>query len=69
MTRKDYQLLVDTLNEMNRDINHNNMISESEKIIKKNTIDELAILLTNNLIYFYDNFNAEIFQKEYLSNY
>tara|TARA_R100000231_G_scaffold41893_4_gene36598 strand:+ start:2178 stop:2387 length:210 start_codon:yes stop_codon:yes gene_type:complete len=69
MTKKDYQLLVDTLNEMNRDINHNNMISESEKIIKKNTIDELAILLTNNLIYFYENFNAEIFQKEYISNY
>ena len=69
MTRKDYQLLVDTLNEMNRDINHNNMISENEKTIKKNTIDELAILLTNNLIYFYENFNAEIFQKEYLSNY
>ena len=69
MTRKDYRVLVDTLNEMNREINHNNMISESEKIIKKNTIDELARLLTNNLIYFYDNFNAEIFQKEYLSNY
>jgi len=69
MTKKDYQLLVDTLNEMNRDINHNNMISENEKIIKKNTIDELAILLTNNLIYFYENFNAEIFQKEYISNY
>ncbi len=69
MTRKDYRLLVDTLNEMNREIQHNNMISENEKIIKKNTIDELAILLTNNLIYFYENFNAEIFQKEYISNY
>tara|TARA_Y100000768_G_C23679948_1_gene541792 strand:+ start:392 stop:604 length:213 start_codon:yes stop_codon:yes gene_type:complete len=70
MTRKDYQSIVDTLNQMNRNIDENNFqFSDSELLAQKNLMDMLADLFGANLNMFYENFDNSKFQSAYLSNF
>ena len=58
MTRKDYQSIVDTLNEMNRNIDANqHEFNNSELLALKNLMDMLAELFGANLNMFYENFD------------
>ena len=70
MTKKDYQSIVDTLNEMNRNIDENNFqFSNSELLAQKNLMDMLADLFGANLNMFYENFDNSKFQSAYISNF
>ncbi len=70
MTRKDYQSIIDTLNEMNRNIEANeHQFNNSELLAQKNLMDMLAQLFGANLNMFYDNFDNSKFQKAYISNF
>ena len=54
MTRKDYQSIVDTLNEMNRNIEANeHEFNNAELLAQKNLMDMLAQLFGANLIAFF----------------
>ena len=70
MTRKDFQSIVDTLNEMNRNIEANeHEFNNSELLAQKNLMDMLAELFGANLNMFYENFDNTKFQRAYISNY
>ena len=70
MTRKDFQSIVDTLNEMNRNIEANeHEFNNSELLAQKNLMDMLAELFGANLNMFYENFDNTKFQSAYISNF
>ena len=68
MTKKDYQLIVDTLNEVNRDY-VGNQYGVSERIAQKNLMDTLAHKFAGNLKTFNPNFDSQKFLGEYISNF
>ena len=58
MTKKDYQSIVDTLNQMNMNIQANeNEINYWETQAQKELMDMLAELFGANLNMFYENFD------------
>ena len=70
MTKKDYQSIIDTLNEMNRNIDANeHAFNNAELLAQKNLMDMLAQLFGANLNMFYENFDNSKFQKAYISNF
>jgi len=69
MTKKDYELIIDTLNEVNRDVNGGNKYNISERIAQKNLMDTLAHKFAGNLKTFNPNFDSQKFLGEYISNF
>ena len=70
MTKKDYQSIVDTLNQMNMNIQANeNEINYWETQAQKELMDMLAELFGANLNMFYENFDNSKFNKAYKSNF
>ena len=70
MTKKDYQSIVDTLNQMNMNIQANeNEINYWETQAQKELMDMLAELFGANLNMYYENFDNSKFNKAYKSNF
>ena len=70
MTKKDYQSIVDTLNQMNMNIQANeNEFNYWETQAQKELMDMLAELFGANLNMFYENFDNSKFNKAYKSNF
>tara|TARA_A100001015_G_C14769507_1_gene624644 strand:- start:87 stop:299 length:213 start_codon:yes stop_codon:yes gene_type:complete len=70
MTKKDYQSIVDTLNQMNMNIEANeHLYNYWETLAQKELMDMLAELFGANLNMFYENFEKSKFNKAYKSNF
>ena len=70
MTKKDYQSIVDTLNQMNMNIKENNLgFSDKELLAQKNLMDMLVNLFGSNFNMLYENFDFSKFNKAYRSNF
>ena len=70
MTKKDYQIIVDILNQMNMNIDENNLrFSDSELLAQKNLMDMLVNLFGSNFNMLYENFDFSKFNKAYKSNF
>ena len=70
MTKKDYQSIVDTLNQMNMNIQANeNEINYWETQAQKELMDMLVNLFGSNFNMLYENFDFSKFNKAYKSNF